>query len=73
MEPTKGKLLEEPIQIRRKKPDPEDYDIGHELALSEQAYSLTPNFLFSLLPQPDRNVAIQSSANGGFIRVYIHI
>ena len=40
------------------------------LTVSERGASgLPPNFLFSLLPQPDGRVVLQSTANGSFIRV----
>ena len=40
------------------------------LTVSERGASgLPPNFLFSLLPQPDGRVVLQSTVNGSFIRV----
>ena len=47
----------------------EEIDIGHELAASERASVLTPNFVFALRPQPDGRVVFQSTGNGKFIRV----
>lgn len=79
MEATKGVIKDEEIRTRLEKAgggtlwqEVED-DIGQELAVIDAASDLGPNFLFALLPQPDGRVAIQSSANGSFIRVYSKI
>ena len=70
-----GKLLNLNIEPTTRKEqfigpcEKEEIDIGHELAVSECASVLTPNFLFALRPQPDGRVVFQSSSNGKFIRV----
>ena len=61
MEPTKGSYWKNPFKYSGKNRSQRTQRIGNEFAVSEQASSLTPNFLFSLLPQPDGRVAMRSN------------